>query len=125
MREVISVIAAGAIGGATNSVLGGINLPIRRSAEDGSWQWDLGAIGTVFVGAVAGFVFWAMNTAGVNFDSETAEPVRIAGALIAGLGGGRLLKQYAENAVQQATVQKSVQTTANLAAVVANPAPPP
>lgn len=50
---------------------------------------------------MAALIFWCLNSSGVNFDSMSADPARIAGALIAGLGGARLLNQYADTTLRK------------------------
>ena len=57
----------------------------------------------MMVGAVAGLVFWGLYTPDPRFD--TVASVRpVVGALLAGLGGGRILTVYLDRFLQQATL---------------------
>lgn len=80
--EWIVIVIAGAIGGFANALLtGGVSWVYRYTDSAGSRKTDLGTAGTVFIGAVAGFVFWALNGQNVNFTSTNILPSRVAGSL--------------------------------------------
>lgn len=117
MREWVTICIAGMVGGVANVMLallarrtahGRVFLPEDRPTGTGRlsttvWIVDNAVtIGcTLGAGVVAAFVFWCLNSSGVNFDSTQAIPSRVAGAVIAGLGGARLLNQYADTTLRR------------------------
>jgi hypothetical protein len=112
--EWISVCLAGGIGGLANADL---DLIDAGEGERSGGRQIVIWFATIFVGAVAGFIFWGLNASGGHFDSVRADPARIAGAVIAGLGGARLLRQYATSRQAEETSQKlgnSMKDFANL-----------
>lgn len=105
MLEWLSIIIAGAIGVLANTLLadGGFTAPSTFVDERGRRRWHPGTAGDMMVGAVAGLVFWGLYTPDPRFD--TVASVRpVVGALLAGLGGGRVLTVYLDRFIQQASL---------------------
>lgn len=95
MPEWIVVTIAGAIGGAANILLTGSPiLPYRYRNLQGVERTDYALIGVVVLGAIAGFVFWALSGQALDFSSTHIAPGRVAGSLLAGIGAATLLQDY-------------------------------
>jgi ethanolamine transporter EutH len=118
--EWVSVCIAGGPGGVANVALDYIDS--GASDHRPSARTVLVGLATIFVGGVAGFVFWGLNASGGAFDSLRADPARIAGAVIAGLGGARLLRQYATSRQVQEANQRLGGSIADLLSLYAQEA---
>lgn len=96
------VASCGAVGGFVNALLAGdLHLPHREDDTLYSPGW----IGNVVIGAVAALVFWGLygpmakvavigpgNTAG----QVTLTIAEVAGSIVTGIGGGRILSNEVE-----------------------------
>lgn len=105
MLEWLSIILAGGVGALVNTLLadGGFTAPSTFVDDRGRRRWHPGTAGDMMVGAVAGLVFWGLYTPDPRFD--TVASVRpVVGALLAGLGGGRVLTVYLDRFLQQASL---------------------
>ncbi len=101
---VLAIFAAGCIGGVVNAILAGeLQLP---KLDTVAGVYRPGWIGTVLVGGVAALVFWGLYgpmTSAVligGSPSDRAAPIlrvsELFGALLSGIGGGRLLTSEIE-----------------------------
>jgi len=92
MPEWIAVIIAGLVGAIAHACLtGGFVKPYRFMDRRGVERNDPGIYGTLFVGAITGFVSWALSNPVASFSAH-AEVHGVATALIAGAGGGQVLR---------------------------------
>lgn len=121
MPEWLFIIIAGAVGGLVSTFLneGGFMAPTTFIDARGHQRWHPGTAGDVVVGAVAGIVFWGLYTPDPRFDSPASVRPVVA-ALLAGLGGGRLLSGYLDRFLHQASLAnaaEAIERTADTALV--------
>jgi hypothetical protein len=102
------VCGCGAIGGFVNALLAGdLHLPHREAN-----LYSPGWIGNVVIGAVAALVFWglygpmakvALIGMTVTPDHVTFTVAELAGSVVTGIGGGRILSSEVEKRVLNKT----------------------
>ncbi|HEX7680232.1 MAG TPA: hypothetical protein VF713_19025 [Thermoanaerobaculia bacterium] len=112
----VVVLFCGGIGGFVNALLAGdLHLPHPEPGNLYSTGW----IGNVVIGAIAALVFWGLYGPAAKValigQSSAATPVaftiaEIAGSLVTGIGGGRILSSEVE--------KKAMTKTTNLLAEV-------
>lgn len=110
MPEWIAVLLAGAIGGLVNEYLseGGFAAPRRFADAKGRTRLDPGVLGAVVVGALTGIAFWGLYNPSASFASTRIEVRPVIGALLAGVGGSRVLTGFVEGYISE----KEIATTA-------------
>jgi hypothetical protein len=90
--EWILTIIVGLIDGMANVVVfgGGFRRPRTVEGEEGETIYDPGFAGAMFVSGVAGYLAWAYSSDAAFSDTDpSVKP--IAGALVAGIAGSRVL----------------------------------
>ncbi len=123
---ILAVFLAGCLGGLVNAVLAG-ELQLPRVDPDAR-VYRPGWLGNVLIGGVAALVFWGlygpMASAVILGGTQTAAPVAVLrvselfGALVSGVGGGRLLTSEVEKKLLQKETQALNQTKASLVSAV-------
>ena len=121
---IVILIVAGAIGGLVNAYFASEGFTLSRfdTLADGVRIWRPGFLGNVFVGSVAAFVLGGLYgpLAQIIIGTHTLIPLSIgvvAGAVISGVGGARILTQEVDKRIADATNKQISQTLNNLVAV--------
>jgi hypothetical protein len=124
---VASLIAAGFLGGTLNALFEseGFVLPKTQSLNDGRRIFRPGFLGNVLVGGIAAIVMAALygplgisNIRGtIQLDLRT-----LAGGLLSGIGGAKLLTQQANRWYDEATKKQTEDAIKNLTKLVAKKA---
>jgi hypothetical protein len=122
LQVIVTLIVAGAIGGLVNAFLAGEGfiVPRTETLADGNRIWKPGFLGNVFVGSVTAFVLGGLygplsQTIVGNGATITINVGVIAGAVVSGVGGARLLTQEVENKLATATNKEMGKVVQNLA----------
>ncbi len=108
MPEWIFIILIGAIGGGLNSIMH--HDPMRISTyvtHTGQTRTDYGLLGSLLAGAAAAPLVWVFEHPTVTAATPVGVLFPLAGALITGLGGGRILRSYFMNAKQTSAVNET------------------
>ena len=122
LLQVIGILLlAGGIGGLVNAFLAaeGFIMPRKETLADGNTIVKLGFLGNVFVGSVAAFVlgglYGPLSQAVVGNGAKVLINVGvIAGAVVSGIGGARLLTQEVDNKLAAATNKEMSKVVQNL-----------
>jgi hypothetical protein len=124
---VTAVFAAGCVGGLVTSVLAGeLQLP---KLDPEARVYRPGWLGTVLVGGIAALVFWGLYgpMASAVLLGDTAGSVKVVfrvselfGALLSGIGGGRLLTSEVEKKLLARQAEVLNRSTTALASAVGN-----
>ena len=120
---ILAVFLAGCLGGLTNAVIvGELGLP---HTDPEARVFRPGWVGNVLVGGVAGLVFWGVNGPMAAFvivgapGSEVAPAAlhisELFGALLTGIGGGKLLTAAADKRLDEKEKAALVQAKDSLA----------
>jgi hypothetical protein len=102
--KIALILIAGAVGGLANAILidGGFKKGYRETLGNGQQIWRPGWSGNVFIGMIAGFIFWVLY--GNMKITEIAELLQqLVGSVIAGVGGGRLITGEADKRILAAS----------------------
>jgi hypothetical protein len=82
----ITIIFLGCVGGlASDLVAGIIRMPVKVRRGAKIIGYDVGTIGTIIIGGVTAYAFWALGLA------NPASPGAYGTAIISGFGGARVL----------------------------------
>jgi len=115
------LIIAGAIGGLVNAFLSAEGFIVSRmeTLADGKRIWRPGFLGNVFVGTVTAFVLGALYGPLTQILLGSGAPIPInfgtvAGAVMSGIGGARLLTQEVDKKIGDATNKQMNQVINNL-----------
>lgn len=122
---ILIIGCAGAVGGIINALIAneGLLLPRSEPLVGGQKLWRPGFMGNVFIGAVTAIVLAGLySPAGsIRLDNPTSDPGFIltlgmlAGALLSGIGGARLLTNELDKRFEQTTRDSLGKTIQNLA----------
>lgn len=123
---ILTIFAAGCFGGLTNAAIAGeFHLP-HKDAEARIFR--PGWIGNVLVGGVAALVFWGLYgpmAAAVVIGTEAPQAIHavlrvseLFGALLTGVGGGRLLTAAVEKKISEREKSALNETKDSLAETV-------
>lgn len=93
MFDWIAVTLAGVLGGIVDVILSGEPLLPYREGDE-RCRINYTALGSVVLGAAAGFLFWAFTVQPLDFSSTRLVPGRIGISMVAGAGGAQLLRDY-------------------------------
>ncbi len=112
MPEWVVVMPVGSIGGLANAYLseGGFSLPRFFADTQGRRLLDPGFIGGILVGAITAIAFWGLYNPAASFYDTQLEVRPVIGALLAGVGGGRVLGSLVEKAVTRANLSRAQET---------------
>ena len=133
---IASLAGAGAFGGLINALLftDGLILSRFEQLPDERWVWKPGFVGNVAIGAVTAFVLAGLYTPLGTVSLGGTHPANdatltisgLAGALLSGIGGARLLTAEIHRRYEAATIQDLRASIQNLvqAAGVNAPADP-
>jgi hypothetical protein len=112
----LAIVVSGLLGGLVNAVIAqeGFVLPLMRNLPDGGRIWRVGFMGNAIVGAATAVVLAGMQSelgavvvlrsAGGEIGSAAPYTLNIhslVGALVAGIGGARLLTAEVDLALQK------------------------
>jgi hypothetical protein len=100
LTNLLYAAAFGAIGGIANCILvdGGFASPRKVLRDAGKTVWDVGAIGTIVVGAIAAVATYLLGTSELPLGRQMGVSVAV------GVGGGNILTSLAQK--EQAQVLK-------------------
>ncbi len=89
---------------------GGFSLPRFFADTQGRRLLDPGFIGGILIGAITAVAFWGLYNPEASFYDTQLEVRPVVGALLAGVGGGRVLGGLVEKAVTRANLSKAQET---------------
>ena len=95
---------------------GGFSLPRFFADTQGRRLLDPGFIGGILIGAITAIAFWGLYNPAASFYDTQLEVRPVVGALLAGVGGGRVLGGLVERVLAQANLsraQDAVERTAS------------
>src|SRR5262245_31159305 len=109
MYEWIAVVLAGLVGGLANSYVstGVLEPPTWIENSKGNTVLDPGSLGYIVIGGIAAFAMWALNMPAPSMSSTDVRPFALAGALLAGTGGSRVLSGLFDKVMQGANNVRS------------------
>jgi len=125
----LAIVVSGLLGGLVNAVIAqeGFVLPLMRNLPDGGRIWRVGFMGNAIVGAATAVVLAGMQSelgavvvlrsAGGEIGSAAPYTLNIhslVGALVAGIGGARLLTAEVDLALQKLTTRNLSGTLAQV-----------
>lgn len=131
---ILSIGVAGAVGGLLNALLTSEGLTLARMEQlsGGGRIWRPGFIGNMAIGAVAAVVlaglYSPLGSVALN-GMSSSNPVTLtigalAGALLSGIGGARVLTGEVQKRLDEATLQNTVVAFRELAQAAASSRPP-
>jgi hypothetical protein len=123
LNAIIILVLAGAVGGLVNAFLSteGFIVSRMQTLDDGSRVWRPGFLGNVFVGSVTAFVLGGLYGPGplaqIIIGNGGLIPINVgivAGAVVSGVGGTRLLTQEVDKKLADATNKQMSKVVDNL-----------
>jgi len=121
LNAIIILVIAGAVGGLVNAFLSteGFIVSRMQTLGDGSRIWRPGFLGNVFVGSVTAFVLGGLYgpLAQIIIGNGGLIPINVgivAGAVVSGVGGARLLTQEVDKKLADATNKQMSKVVDNL-----------
>jgi len=116
MPEWAWALIVGAVGGLLNSVvhrdINGIKPYVDKA---GHRHLDPGAPGSVFIGAVVGWGVWVMNHPEYTASTPVTTFLPLLSSLLAGLGGGRVLRSYFTRSLQTSALSETAEIAKEVA----------
>ena len=109
MPEWVVVMLVGSIGGLANAYLseGGFSLPRFFADTQGRRLLDPGFIGGILIGAITAVAFWGLYNPEASFYDTQLEVRPVVGALLAGVGGGRVLSSFVDRSMASESLSKT------------------
>jgi len=121
MPEWFAVLLAGGAGGFIQALMARDVTWIFLYRDDrGRRACDFGTLGTMCIGAGAGIISWGFYGPDDLMASHVIPARVIAGALVAGAGGGRIIKAYADQALNKASDKETGEAMGRLTSMVTN-----
>ncbi|MFL6237105.1 MAG: hypothetical protein ACJ76N_28505 [Thermoanaerobaculia bacterium] len=116
------VVLAGALGGLVNALISdnGFLFPKNDTTSTGQKILRPGVLGNIIIGLTAALVFWLLNTdadtLGATLTLTTKTAKSFGGAILAGVGGARLLTSEVDKRLFQAAAAEAIAAKAEPAA---------
>ena len=108
MPEWVFVVALGALGGLLNSVLHRDPWrPATYETHTGQIRTDYGLLGSVLAGMAGASIVWIFEHPDVTPLTPVGTLLPLAGALVSGLGGGRILRSHFSASKQTSAVNET------------------
>jgi uncharacterized protein (DUF2062 family) len=109
MPEWVVAMLVGSIGGLANAYLseGGFSLPRFFADTQGRRLLDPGFIGGILIGAITAIAFWGLYNPTASFYDTQLEVRPVVGALLAGVGGGRVLSGLVERVITRTNLSRT------------------
>jgi hypothetical protein len=117
MPEWMAILIAGGIGGFANALISReLTWVARHPRPTRHPVYDPGTPGTVCIGIIAGLVFWGLYDPTASFANVPTQVHPFIGAILAGIGGARLLETYVERTLDESAVDHTSDAIARLTA---------